>query len=74
VPQPPQFAGSDDVSTHDEPQLVAPAVQPEQVPLAQATRDGQAVPQPPQLAGSDVVSTQAPLQATPGEQAARLRS
>ena len=62
VPQPPQSAGFDVVSTQDPAQSVSPDGQVSaHLPAPQTWPVGQAVAQAPQLAGSLPVSVQVPL-------------
>ena len=59
IPQPPQSAGSEAVSTQAPPQFVVPLGQEVvQVPPAQTWFVPQAWPQPPQFLGSEARSTQ----------------
>jgi hypothetical protein len=76
TPQPPQFAGSEAVATHDCPQAVSPEVHvAAQCPSEQTWPEGQAVPHAPQFIGSAETSTHAPLQeVAPGRQPEHLPS
>ena len=63
MPQPPQFAGLEVVSSQRPPQSVSPAVQvAAHVPAEQTCPFGHALPHAPQLLGSIFGSVQVPLQ------------